>query len=187
MNWILAALLIVTPLPFFDGDFEEDLKPIYEVYKNGWEVDACVEIQHLIRHLAYEHGYPEWVIYGVIITESTFNPKVISSNGQWFGLAQISRYWLRATPVEPYRLTDDYRQRDLLDPEHNLLTLMEIWNYARDLYNIDVWCTTDVIRLLRWHSQGGNHSATHTNYTRLVFQFAGELVPIFSGRELMMV
>ena len=151
--------------------------PIYRVYKNGYEVEVPTELQWEIRKLAAQHGYDETIIYGLILAESTFDAKAHGEN--CYGLAQINPYWLRSKPVEPYRITDNYRKRDLLDPHDNLLTLMEIWNYCVDTYDLDLTTDSGYIKLLYWHNTGKDPSRiTRWAYASRVFGFANELVSI---------
>jgi len=152
-------------------------QPIYEVYKLGYRVNAPAEIQWMIRGLADEHGYDERYIIGLIVAESTFRP--CATNNGCNGLAQIKDYWLRSRPVEPYRLTDDYASRDLLDPYHNLLTLIEIWNYARDAYDLDTDTELGMTRLLYWHNTGRDPgSVTGWAYATRIFGYVEELVSL---------
>lgn len=152
-------------------------RPIYEVYKNGYPVSVPAELQWRIRELCEQNGYPEKIVFGLILKESTFSSKA-SSHGT-YGLAQITKYWLTAKPIEPYRLTDDYKSRDLLNPEHNLLTLMEIWNYAKDTYNLDPYNDGDMLKLLYWHNTGKDpRNVTRWKYATDIFGFADELVEI---------
>ena len=163
-----------------------NLEPIYEVYKNGVRVEVPGWLQWLIRDLAVEHNYPENIIYGMILKESTFDSNANNSN-LWLGLAQITPYWISelasTNGLAPYRLTEDYRERDLFDSEHNLLTLMEIWNYARDFYKLNPWDDEGMARLLYWHNVGREnpnnvslYEVMNREYTVDIFGFASELV-----------
>jgi len=98
-------------------------------------VEVPVEWQWYIRKMAHEYNFAEKIIFGLILTESTFHADAGTSCK---GLAQISSYWLRRKPIEPYRITEDYKERDLYDPYDNIDTLIEIWSYAVDVYDIDL-------------------------------------------------
>ena len=154
-------------------------RPIYKVYKNGYPVSTDIyidgeHIQRVIRRLAEAHGYDERLIIGLILAESTFTAD--ADCGGCLGLAQITAYWLRSKAVEPYRLTSDYRDRDLLNPGDNLLTLMEIWDYARNAYGIDVSTEAGVIKLLYWHNTGNDPThATQWAYATRIIGYMGEL------------
>jgi len=162
-------------------------QPIYEVYKNGNPVDAPAEIQWLIRDLADEHGFDEKIIMGMITLESTWNPRSHHINcacherSDWRGLAQIAPFWLRSKPVEPYRLTEDYRERDLFNPTHNLITLAELISYASDRFDIDISTEYGMTQYLYWHSSGKdprNIKESGSAYTRLAVRYANELIEV---------
>ena len=155
---------------------ERSRRPIYEVYKDGHFVDACSSTQYFIRNMAREHGYCERIIFGMIVMESTFDPRTVNTVGNWRGLAQISPFWLRAKLVEPFRLTEDHAQRDLRDPFHNILTLIEIWNYARYTYDIDSSTELGMRQLLFWHSTGDFRINPKTPYISTVLRYVDELV-----------
>ena len=158
-------------------------EPIYEVYKSGRRINVPASLQWFLRDLTDEHNYPERLFYGMILDESDFYPRA-NNSGQWLGLAQITTYWLRAEPLKPYRLTDDHRSRDLFNAEHNMLTMIEMWNYARDVYNLDPWDEEGAARLLYWHNTGSDprvistHNVLNRRYTRDIFGYATELVNI---------
>ncbi|MCL2424783.1 MAG: transglycosylase SLT domain-containing protein [Oscillospiraceae bacterium] len=155
---------------------EPPLEALYEVYKNGTRVNASPEIQHMIRDFAQEYDFCEKIIMGMIVHESTFNPRAHNKTGNWRGLAQISPFWITTRQIE--RFTDNYKSRDLFNPYDNLLTLMEMWSYARDKYNLDLSTDHGYIQLLFWHSTGRNPKNVRngTRYTRQVLKFVDELV-----------
>ena len=157
-----------------------DVDPIYMVYKNGYFVEVPIELQWTIRIMAQGHNYPEKILYGVILTESTFNPNTISSNGKWHGLFQISRGWIQSNPLlSPYRINEFYNERNLYDPCQNLITFFELQNYARSTYDLDPWNEDDLIRLLNWHSSGNFSESTWKNSTtKDYFKFTEELIEI---------
>ena len=158
-------------------------EPIYEVYKSGTRISVPASLQWFLRDLTEEHDYPEKLFYGMIVLESDFHPRA-NNSGQWLGLAQITTYWLRAEPLRPYRLTDDHRSRDLFNAEHNILTMIEMWNYARDVYNLDPWDEEGAARLLYWHNTGSDprvissHNVLNRKYTRDIFAYAAEMVHV---------
>jgi len=163
-----------------------ELEPLYYVYKNGFRVNACVEIQHMIRAFAIEFDFCERVIFGMIVNESTFDPSVHFMPGDWRGLAQISPFWIGNAAIE--RFCDDYRSRDLFDAYDNLLTLMEIWSHARNRYNLDLTTEHGYVQLLFWHSTGRdptNLSSDGTQYTRRVMRFVDELVEIQPQEDIL--
>lgn len=154
-------------------------KPIYEVYKNGWAVSVPVEWQWYIRDLSETYDLPETLIYGLCLSESTFDPTVTSSVG-CRGLVQINPYWI-STRANLEHFTDDYYNRDLYDPYDNLLTLAEMMCYARDEYGLDYSQTLGLKRYVYWHATGKNPTRwTDGPYARMVLGFAAELVPLQS-------
>jgi len=195
-------------------DAEMNFPPIYLVYKNGMNIRVTGKLQHYIRELMETHGYWENLTYGMILVESTFNPGSIGGwicdlhtraeecdhdccangtcnlKGRYFGLSQMSAYWLRSPALAEYRLTDDYRSRDLLNPYDNLLTMIESWNYARDKYELDTSTELGMIRILFWHNTGQNPNHVtlegypgwwYRDYASKVYRFAGELLVIGYG------
>jgi hypothetical protein len=114
----------------------------------------------------------------MITNESTWNPNTINEDGPWLGLTQIHPRWLRAEDVGPYRLTDDHRSRDLYDPYEHLLTAIEIWTYAVNVYNIDPFSEQGIRSIMHWHSSG-RFSATVRNarYIRNVQRWINEMIP----------
>jgi len=181
---LTSSVMAVALEPVEQPEPSEPLEPLYDVFKNGARVNACPEIQHMIRELAQEHDFSEVMIMAMIVHESTFNPRAHNVGGDWRGLAQISPFWIGNRPIE--RLTDDYRSRDLFDPYDNLLTLMEIWSYARDRYNLDLSTERGYIQLLFWHSTGRNPTnvSRGTSYTRQVLKFADEIFEIQQESEV---
>ncbi len=162
--------------------FEEDLRPtedrsapLYEVYKNGYPISVDIDLQWHIRDLCQQYGYSEKLIYGMILCESAFQSNCITGN--CYGLAQINPYWIHGANVTHF--TDDYYNRNLLNPYDNLLTLMEIWEYARNSYDLDVNSYTGMIKLLYWHNTGRNPSGvTSWAYAEKCIRFGEELVPL---------
>lgn len=154
-------------------------KPIYEVYKDGWAVAVPVEWQWYIRDLSETYDLPETLIYGLCLSESTFDPTTTSSVG-CRGLVQINPYWI-STRANLEHFTDDYYNRDLYDPYDNLLTLAEMMCYAREEYGLDYSQTLGLKRYVYWHATGKNPTRwTDGPYSRMVLGFAAELVPLQS-------
>lgn len=154
-------------------------KPIYEVYKDGWAVAVPVEWQWYIRDLSETYDLPETLIYGLCLSESTFDPTTTSSVG-CRGLVQINPYWI-STRANLEHFTDDYYNRDLYDPYDNLLTLAEMMCYAREEYGLDYSQTLGLKRYVYWHATGKNPIRwTDGPYSRMVLGFAAELVPLQS-------
>ena len=155
--------------------------PPYSVFKDGAAIEATAGIQLAVRAMAAGHGYPEKTVFGMITAESEFDPAASGGGGRWLGLAQISPYWLKAEPLEPYRLTDNHSLRDLLLPEDNLLTLAEMWAWAREEYGLDPLDDAGMARLLYWHNTGldplgiSEAGALRLEYVRDIMAYAGEL------------
>lgn len=147
-------------------------KPIYNLFAKGHPIKANAEIQWLVRDFAEEHGYPEKVIIGMMIRESGFNPKAIGGKNESFGLSQIQPYWATAKTIPRLETT---KGRDLLDPRHNILTLIELWNYARDKYNIDTTTDQGMKDLLYWHNTGKYIKNVKWRYSEQIFGFVAEM------------
>lgn len=150
-------------------------QPLYEVYKNGWHVTVPTEWQWFIRDMCTTHNFPEPLIYGMILTESCFNT-YDTTGGKYKGLCQIEDYWIRTTVIP--RFDDNWRNRDLHDPYDNITTLFEMWCYARDTYNIDVWTTSGQKDILYWHNTGKYKKNVSWSYSDKCLRFADELVPL---------
>jgi len=191
-GWTIEALPTPEPAPpAAEPDREQ---PIYEVYKNGHKVDVPAEIQWMIHDMADKYGFDEKIIFGMIVTESTFNQRATNENCR--GLAQINPFWLKSTSVA--RFTGDPRSRDLYEPCDNLMTLMEIWCYARDAYGLETGIIAasgqgeetlrestmlGYIKLLYWHNTGKDpRKVARWAYAARVFGYAEELVPIVGER-----
>jgi hypothetical protein len=172
---------------------EDRTRPIYEVYKEGvrlyndpnvsWRkgVDDSPELQWMIRDFANEYGYREDIIFGMIIAESGFKPRLQGDGERSHGLCQINRYWLsqNATNAGVPRFGEgNPKDRDLLIPYDNLLTLMEIWEYARVTYNIDISTDQGMKDLLYWHNTGSYRKDVNWSYSNKIFKFAAELITI---------
>lgn len=157
-----------------DDSQEDRTLPIYEVYKNGAYVSVPAEIQWIIRDFAQEYGYNERVIFGLALAESTFNPN--ASNGNCFGLYQIQRFWISGANITHF--TDDYASRNLFDPYDATITLIEMWEYARTTYGIDITTDQGMKDLLYWHNCGSYKSNVNWAYSNKIFGFAAELVEI---------
>lgn len=157
-------------------------KPIYEVYKNGWYVaDATAEVQWIIRDLCetYNLQEAELMIYGLVTAESTFVPNLESFDGGCWGLAQINTFWITRANITHF--TDDYRSRDLCDPYDNILTLLELIQYAKDEYNLDLTTRAGQIKYLYWHNTGQNPSrVTRWDYATRALGYVDELVTLQS-------
>lgn len=162
-------------------------RPIYEVYKFGCSVDVCAEWQWMIRDYATQYGIDEKWIYGVILEESTFHPNCVT--GGTHGWLQLTNYWKSNTATRNgvARIWDDYTpDRNLYNPEDNLITGIEIWLYAIEAYNIDLSTWAGYSRLCYWHNSG--HVPSNTEYTRNyeyeVQHFMDELVEIDYGDSI---
>jgi len=60
-------------------------KNIYDVYKRGYFVQTNPELQWYIHDMANTYGFDEKIIFGLILSESTFQPA--ARNGNCIGLA----------------------------------------------------------------------------------------------------
>ena len=150
-------------------------KPLYEVYKDGYPVQVSADLQWYIRDICDKYGFPEKIVFGMILNESTFQAD--AKNSGCYGLAQINKFWIRGARITHF--TDDYASRDLCNPYHNILTLMEMWCYARDTYGLDPWNNSDMTKILYWHNTGKHPTGvTHWPYADRCFRYANELVPL---------
>jgi len=131
------------------------------------------EWQWYIRIICHYYNFSEKIIIGMILAESTFKPETV--NGVCLGLAQINKYWLRAAPLEEYRVTQDYKERDLLNPYDNIDTLIEMWSYARAKYEIDLTTEQGYIDLLYWHNTGEYRKGVKWAYANNCIRYANEL------------
>lgn len=155
---------------------EDRTKPIYEVYKNGYYVEVPAETQWIIRDFATEYGFDEKIIFGLALAESTFNPNCKGDSERSLGLYQIQRYWIKGADIPHF--TDDYKSRNLFDPYDATLTLMEIWSYAVNSYNIDISTEQGMKDLLYWHNSGKYIKNVNWKYSNDIFGFAKELVAL---------
>lgn len=157
-------------------------KPIYVLHDRSNRIVEYfpVELQWHIRDLAEEYGFDERLILSLIRWESEFKTdaiEYINGRAASWGLCQINRFWITGANIEHF--TDDYRNRDLLDPYDNLLTLMEIWHYAIDAYNLDVTNDADIIKLLYWHNTGRDpRRITSWRYATSIINYRDSLQPI---------
>lgn len=151
-------------------------KPRFKVFKNGYEISVDTRLQWYIHDLAAKHNYPEDVIYGMILTESSFDTTVAGDSGDSHGLAQIQPYWIES-PAVP-RLTDNAHRRNLFNPYDNVITLIEIWNYARAAYQIDTSTEQGMKDLLYWHNTGEYIPNVYWEYSELCIQYSKELEPL---------
>lgn len=153
--------------------------PIYEVYKDGVQLDVPVEWQWYIRSLAAQHNINEKLIFGLIIAESGFNPNCLSDKERSFGLGQINKHWIRTKYLPRFDETENYRERNLFDPYDNILTIFELWCYARDTYNLDLSYEPHIKKLLYWYNTGNDPSrVTKWAYSDKVIKYANELKTI---------
>lgn len=150
--------------------------PIYEVYKNGINIEVPVETQWIIRDFAEEYGFDEKLIFGLALAESTFNPNCTGDSERSLGLYQIQRYWINGANIPHF--TNDYANRNLFDPYDATLTLMEMWLYAVDGYDIDISTEQGMKDLLYWHNTGKFIRNVNWAYSNEIFHFANELVEL---------
>lgn len=150
-------------------------KPLYKVYKNGWEVEVDTDLQWYIRDMCEKYNFPEKTIYGMILTESTFQADAY--NAGCYGLCQINSFWIHGANITHF--TDDYSSRDLTNPYDNLLTLAEMIVYCRDTYGLDLSTRDGQVKWLYWHNTGNHpYGVTYWAYAEKAFGFADELVPL---------
>lgn len=154
-------------------------KPIYEVYKGGYQVYVPVEWQWYIRDLCEEHDLPERTIYGLILEESTFVANCKNTTGDCFGLSQLSKHWIRTANITHF--TDDYRSRDLYNPYDNILTLAELMCYARTTYGLDYGQRDGLVKYLYFHNTGKDPTRVRKwDYATRALGYADELVTLQS-------
>lgn len=152
-------------------------KPIYQVYKDGYVVEVPTEWQWYIRDMAEQYDFDEKIIFGCILAESCFNPKTAGDSEKSLGLAQIQKFWIRGAAITHF--TEDYCDRDLLNPYDNILTLMEIWSYARETYSLDLSTELGIKQLLYWHNTGKDPTkVTKWQYSTNCIKYASELILI---------
>lgn len=163
--------LISTPRQQFDTK-----APLYKVYKGGFEVNVPSELQWYIRDMCQKYGFTEKYIYGMILCESTFKPEV--NNGNCIGLCQINKYWI-SSRANLEHFTSDFQKRDLRNAYDNLLTLCEMWCYAKAAYHLDLLTEDGMMRVLYWHSTGKDPTKiSSSKYFNIVKKYANELVPL---------
>lgn len=150
-------------------------KPLYKVYKDGWEVSVSTELQWYIRDMCEKYNFPEKTIYGMILCESTFQADAYGAG--CYGLCQINSFWIHGAAITHF--TDDYSSRNLLNPYDNLLTLAEMTCYCRDTYGLDLSTRDGQIKWLYWHNTGRDpRNVSHWAYAEKALRFADELVPL---------
>lgn len=120
------------------------------------------------------HEFVERLLIGLFALESGVNTLCRNPAGPWDGLGQVSPFWKRSEAVAPYRLTEDHRSRDLFNPEHNILTIIEIWSYAINHHNIDLTLEDDLgfVRLLYWHNTGSGRQVNSWRYSTNILRYA---------------
>lgn len=154
---------------------EDRESPIYKVYKDGVKVDVSAELQWQIRDLCNEYGFCEKYLYGLILLESTF--KASAKNGNCIGLCQINKFWIGKANIKHF--TKDYASRDLKKPEDNLLTLAEMWCYAKDTYKLDLTTRDGMLKVCYWHNTGKDPSKIRSSsYFNKVEKYANELIEL---------
>lgn len=153
----------------------DETKPLYEVYKNGFKINVSTELQWYIRKLSEEYGFIEKYLYGVILSESAF--RYDARNGDCIGLCQVNKIWLESKYVK--RITEDYMYRDLTNPYDNLLTVMEIWLWAVNAWDLDLSTEDGMMRVIYFHSNGRNPKDIKSSwYFDLISEYANELIPL---------
>lgn len=162
------------PTPEPEAPTYDRTKPIYEVYKGGYAVSVPADWQWYIRDMCETYDFPEPLIYGCILSESTFDAS--ASSAGCHGLAQINSFWIHGANIKHF--TDDYSSRNLCDPYDNILTLFEMWCYARDTYGIDVYSAQGQKDLLYWHNTGRFVRNVNWAYSERCLRYANELVTI---------
>lgn len=175
-RFVVQVTPTTTPEPTPEVSQEDRTQPIYEVYKDGIFIEVSTELQWMIRDMAIQYNYPEKIIFGLILKESTFDSNATGDNERSLGLCQIQKFWIRGANITHF--TDDYTDRNLLDPYDNLLTLVEMWGYARDTYSIDITTNQGLKDLLYWHNTGEYIKGVNWGYSDKIFEYAAELVEI---------
>lgn len=150
-------------------------KPLYKVYKNGYPVYVATDIQWYIRDLCNKYGFMEKYVYGMILLESTFQAN--ARNGNCYGLCQINKFWITSANIKHF--TSDYRYRNLTNPYSNLLTLAEMWTYAKNTYGLNLLTRNGMMKVCYWHNTGCNpRGITSSKYFNSVEKYANELVRV---------
>jgi hypothetical protein len=168
--------LVEEPIIAAEEPQEDRTSPIYKVYYDGVQIEVPAEWQWYIRDMAAEYNFPEKVIFGLIIKESGFDPKAKGDKGRSIGLCQIQKYWIKTKNISHF--TDDYSDRNLYDVYDNILTLMEIWNYARNKYDIDLSIDQGVKDLLYFHNTGKYKKNVKWGYSDKVLEYANGLIAL---------
>ncbi len=170
----LAPAPLPTPSP---EPVPDRTKPIYEVYKDGWEVEVSAEVQWIIRDFAEKYDFDEKLIFGCCLAESCFEQYAgLSTGSQYRGLTQIGTYWIYTDTIP--RFEENSADRDLFDPYDNILTLMELWSYARDTFDIDTSTEQGKKDLLYFHNTGDYWENVDWRYSNKIIGYADELVEI---------
>jgi hypothetical protein len=117
--------------------------------------DPSPDLQWLVHDMLYEHGLIELehVFAAMITYESHWRYGVSSGRGH-FGLLQIMNWWLISPPLASFRITDDFRGRNLLNAEHNLLTAIEMLRFAEMRY--DFCAIGEPHKWVHYHSTGNS-------------------------------
>lgn len=165
-----SSLLVYGNAPTLDRT-----KPLYKVYKNGCYVSVPTELQWYIRDLCTKYKFTEKYVYGMILLESCFNAK--AQNGSCLGLCQINKFWINGAAITHF--TTNYKSRNLKDPYDNLLTMAEMWCYAKSTYNLDLTTENGMMKVCYWHNTGRDpRRITKSSYFNTVAKFAKELVAL---------
>jgi len=159
---------------------ERRSRPLWRIYKNGMPIVALPKLQWLVYDIATYHDINLRMIQGIITLESTWDASAINRDGPWHGLTQISPDWLHGhwerIHLGPYRLTDDYQQRSLLYAKHNLITLVEMFEFFVSRGGYDRHCETTLNRFIWWHASGRTPTGFYGNgRTQQVWRFADEI------------
>jgi len=117
--------------------------------------DPSPDLQWLVHDLLYEHGLIELehVFAAMITYESHWRYGVSSGRGH-FGLLQIMNWWLISPPLANFRITDDFRGRNLLNAEHNILTAIEMLRFAEIRYEFSA--IEEPHKWVHYHSTGNS-------------------------------
>jgi len=100
------------------------------------EPDRAQVIAKALQHEAKEHDFDPLTGVSIIFHESGFNPRVVSENGEDYGLAQIRARYIGACKgtEDPLKrpTAECLREKErLLDPEYNIHIMAELISQNR--------------------------------------------------------
>jgi len=164
-----------------EAERERRANPRYEVFKNGHRIEVCVDLQWFLFDISNSFQICEKLMYGIMMTESAGNPNTVGDSGASLGLMQLNSMWFRENPLV-WRYRDNVANRDPFNPYDNLVTSLEVLNYIRATYSLDLNTDSGIRDLLFSYNAGGCPSRrtlwTRWNYDDIVLRHAAELVQL---------